>query len=217
MRVIVGALFTVGSMFAVVALSSETGVFDRYPVVVGLGLGLLLLLLSIVSLYLFNPWWANLPWRMTPEEIRDRLEDEGLLVSSDYQTRRAFGVKEFEDEGLHYFLELVDGRVLFLSGQYLYDYEPLNDDPELNQPRRFPCADFTIRRHKIEGHVVEVVCRGAVIEPEFFANPFPTQEKSVHVPEDGQLILDSTYDALKASMRQAVPTATGDGADEGSP
>lgn len=201
MRVIVAALFVVGSLFAAVALLSASGVGDRAPVVVGLGLGLLLLVLSIVALYLFNPWWANPRGLMRPEELLRRLEDEGLLVSSDFQARRAFGVRAFDDEGLHYFLELVDGRVLFLSGQYLYDYEPIADDPEVNQPRRFPCTDFTIRRHKIEGYVVEVVCRGAVLEPEFLAPPFPRQKRwSGPVPEDGQLIVDTTYDALKASM-----------------
>ena len=61
---------------------------------------------------------------------------------------RAFGVKEFEDEGLHYFLELTDGRVLVLSGQYLYDYEAISDDSETNRPRAFPCSEFTLRRHK---------------------------------------------------------------------
>ena len=71
-------------------------------------------------------------------------------------------MEEFEDEGLHYFIELVDGRVLFLSGQYLYDYEPISDDPESNQPRSFPCTEFTVRRHKNDGCVVDLLRAGTV-------------------------------------------------------
>jgi hypothetical protein len=199
MRVVVAALFVVGGMFAAVALSSVTGVIDRAPPrVVGLGLGLLLLLLTIVALVLFNPWWADPLGRMTPEELLRRLEDEGLLGSSDFRARRAFGVREADDEGLHYFLELVDGRVLYLSGQYLYDYEPIADDPEVNQPRRFPCTDFTVRRHKTEGYVVGLVCTGTVIEPEFIAPPFTKRtRRSVGAPEDGQVLSDRPYDLLK--------------------
>lgn len=213
MRLLIAALFVVGSLFVAVALVSASGVGERVSVVVGLALGLLLILLSVAAVYLFNPWWAN-PLGLTKwEEVLRRLEDEGLLASSHFHARRAFCVQEFDDEGLHYFLELTDGRVLFLSGQYLYDYEPIADDFEGNQPRRFPCTDFTIRRHKTEGYVVELICRGAVIEPEFFAPPFPRQKQwSGRFPEDGQLILDTTYDALKASLCEgaAEPGAAAD-------
>jgi hypothetical protein len=200
MRVVVAALFVVGGMLRAVVLSSVTGIIDRAPPgVVGLGLGLLLLLLSIVALVLFNPWWANPLGRTTSEELLRRLEDKGLLVSSDFRARRAFGVGEAEDEGLHYFLELIDGRVLHVSGQYLYDYEPISDDPELNQPRRFPCTDFTVRGNKAEGYVVELlVCRGRIIEPEFIAPPFTKRSRrAIGAPEDGQILSDRSYDLLK--------------------
>jgi hypothetical protein len=206
MRVVVAALFVVGGILTAVVLSSVTGIIERAPGVVGLGLGLLLLLLSILALVLFNPWWANPLGRMTPEELLRRLEDEGLLVSSDFRARRAFGVGEADDEGLHYFLELVDGRVLYLSGQYLLHYEPISDDPELNQPRRFPCTDFTVRRNKVEGYVVELVCRGSIIEPEFIAPPFTKRSRrSIGAPEDGQVLSDRSYDLLKELLLGDAP------------
>ena len=40
-------------------------------------------------------------------------------------------------------------RDSFLSGQYLYDYEPISDDPDANEARSFPCTEFTVRRHRI--------------------------------------------------------------------
>lgn len=98
-------------------------------------------------------------------------------------------MREFEDEGLHYFLELADGRVLFMSGQYLYDFEPISDDPEMNQPRSFPCSEFTVRRHTKEGYVVDMVCGGTVLEPEVSAPPFEKSDwRGNRVPEDGQVI-----------------------------
>src|SRR5262245_8207917 len=159
-----------------------------------------MLFLSIVALVLFNPRWADPLGLKTPEQRLRELERRDLLVSSDFRATRAFGVQEYDDEGLHYFVELVDGRVLFLSGQYLYDYEPISDDPELNRARSFPCSDFIVRRHKTEGFTVEVGCRGNVIEPEFMARPFSRQERqSGRVPKDGQIVSDTTYDALKES------------------
>jgi hypothetical protein len=202
MRVVVAALYVWGGICAAGMLLTESGLIDRVPpVVVGVGFGLLMFLLSIVALVRFNRWWANSLGQMTQEELLRRLQDEGLLVSSDFQVRRAFGFEDCDAEALHYFLELVDGRVLSLCGQYLHGFEPISDDPDENQPRLFPCTDFSIGRHRTEGFVVELACRGAVIEPDFFALPYRKQKKwTARVLMDGQLISDTTYDALKASM-----------------
>jgi hypothetical protein len=203
MRVVVAALFVVGGMFAVVALLGEYGNFDRIsPQVVGWGLGLLLVCLSVGAVVWFNPWWANPFGRMTGEELVRRLEARGLLLSSDFEARRAFGVEEYADEGSRYFLELVDGQVLHLCGQYLGDYEPISDEPELNRPRRFPCTAFTVRRHKTEGEVVDLVCRGTVIEPEFIAPPLTKRrQRSIGALKDGQVLSDRPYDGLKEEFR----------------
>lgn len=203
MRVVVAALFVVGGIFAVVALLGEYGGNIRVsPEFVGLGFGLLLVCLTVVAVVLFNPWWANPFGRMTAEELLRRLEAKGLLLSSDFEARRAFGVQEHADEGSRYFLELVDGRVLHLCGQYLYDYEPISDDPEMNQPRRFPCTAFTLRLHKTEGGVVDLVCRGTVIEPEFIAPPLTKRrQRSISALSDGQVLSERRYDALKEEIR----------------
>ena len=63
----------------------------------------------------------------------EELEREGLLEEKSFRAIRALQVEEFEDEGDHYFLELDNGAVLFLSGQYLYGYD---------EPRTFPCTEF---------------------------------------------------------------------------
>lgn len=75
-------------------------------------------------------------------------------MSEAYRVKRAFQVEEFEDEGSHYYIELDDRRVLFLSGQYLYDYD--SEDP----PRAFPCTEFVVRRHRTKGYVVDISLSG---------------------------------------------------------
>jgi hypothetical protein len=131
------------------------------------------------------------------QRIRD-LDSAGLIIRQAYTARRCFAVEESEDEGLHYYLELEDRRVLFLSGQYLYDYQEITDDPELNQPATFPCARFEILRHKTEAYVVSMECHGEVLVPECVTPPFSKQEFRKGSPDDGDIITDKTYDQIKA-------------------
>jgi hypothetical protein len=134
--------------------------------------------------------------KTTVEYIAD-LESQGQLLRETYHATRAFVVEEFEDEGSHYFIELADGRILYLSGQYLYDFEPISDDPELNQPRRFPCTEFEVLRHKDRGYVIDIHCAGQVLEPELIAPGFTQADWQRGVPEDGDIIDGKAYDALK--------------------
>lgn len=199
MRLVGAGLFVFTSVLLLVGVLGSQKVFDRAPPwVVGSGVALVMVALIVRSLWLFNRKGTEAFGRKTAEEHRRELEQLGLLESTEFRATRAFGVEEFEDEGLHYFLELSSGGVLFLSGQYLYDYEPISDDPEANQARSFPCTEFTVRRHQREGYVVELLCGGTVLEPEVMAPPFG---KSVwqanRVPEDGQVITGTTYDQLK--------------------
>jgi len=137
------------------------------------------------------------PWK-SPEEYMKELEAKGLLLTESFQARRAFQVEEFEDEGSHYFIELDDGSVLYLSGQYLCDFEAIDDDPELNQPRQFPCTSFTLIRHKEAGFVMDILCSGEVLEPESIAPSFNKDDWRRGIPEDGERITTTTYDEIKA-------------------
>jgi hypothetical protein len=96
----------------------------------------------------------------------------------------AIRVKEFEDEGSHYFLRLADGRILFLSGQYLYEYENADEEDEESAPR-FPCTQFDVVRHSARGYVMELVCRGTYLETEQVLEPFSKRHfEQGNVPED---------------------------------
>ena len=200
MRLLGAGCFVFGGLLLAIAILSAFEVVETLPpILIGGAMSVLMLALVVLSVRLFNPKGTHsLGLRPVEEQLRE-LEEADLLASSDFQALRAFAVEELEDEGLHYFLELTDGRVLFLSGQYLYDYEPISDHPGLNQSRRFPCTDFTVRRHKAEGYVVEIQCRGEVIEPEMTAPSFSQRVwQSGGAPEDGEIVRDFSYEALKA-------------------
>lgn len=68
----------------------------------------------------------------------------------------------------------------------------------MSRPRRFPCTDVTVHWHRTEGYVVEVVCRGAVIEPEFVLPPFTKRGwRSIGTPKGDRVMPDRPYDVLK--------------------
>ena len=168
------------------------------PLLVAFILVVVMIGLIAAAMALFSP---GKPLGAAPsvEQLAQELEAQGLLMSQHFTVTRAFEVEEFEDEGLHYYLELVDGRVLFMTGQYLYDYEPIDetDDGEA-EPRRFPCSTFVVRRHRTERYVLDIQCAGQTMEPELTAPPFGEDVwREGSIPEDGAIIMNATYDEIK--------------------
>jgi len=200
MRTVLAGLFTFGGLLVGVTLASHY--FPKGfgpPWLMGICVALVLFVLVGTSLFVFNKkgYRPSLSSKSSEERITE-MESQCLLKSEAFQATRGFQVEEFEDEGSHYFIELADGAVLYLNGQYLYGYEQIMDDPELNQPRKFPCSQFTVRRHKTAGYVIDITCTGDVLQPECVAPSFDKSDmKRGLIPEDGQIIRDRPYEQLK--------------------
>jgi hypothetical protein len=196
MRLIGAGLFVFATMLAAVAGLGSLGLFDRAPAwLIGSSMSVFTVVMIGVALWLFNSKGRSAFNLKVMEEQIAELEQQDLLESTSFQAQRAFAVEESEDEGSSYFLELTDGRVLFLTGQYLYDYEP---DEHEERPRTFPCSEFSIRRHKTERYVVDVRCGASLLNPEAIARPFTTEDwDGGRVPDDGEVITSMTYDAIK--------------------
>jgi hypothetical protein len=129
------------------------------------------------------------------------LEKQGLLTHERHEATRAFEVEEFEDEGCQYFVGLKNNSVLFLCGQYLYDYVPADDGRGFKRERKFPCTEFTLHRDKRDGLIVDVACGGTVLEPEGEAPHFSAADfESGRAPEDGQIISDRSYDQIRREL-----------------
>ncbi len=137
-------------------------------------------------------------WRMGPARASvEQLEQEGGLSSAEFHATRAFQVEELHDEGSNYFLELQDGAVLFLSGHYFHEHEPLEVDGSIVQRREFPNTEFVVRRDG-EGNGIDIECRGRVLEPEVITPPFAEEDfRNNTLPRDGDIISRPTYDELK--------------------
>ena len=199
MRALLAGIFVFAVLLGVVGTISAHYPNGAWPPWAGPTIIASMLTAIFTSLFLFNKR-GNRPdfSGKTFKEHLAALQEKGLLVSEKLKARRAFQVEEFEDEGSHYFIELVDGSVLFLSGQYLYDYEEITDDPELNRKRTFPCTEFTIQRHTDTGNLLNIICAGEVLPVECVA---PSFDKSAFrrglVPEDGEVVRNRSYEDLK--------------------
>ena len=100
----------------------------------------------------------------------------------------AIEVAEEEDEGRHFYLRLADGRVLFLSGQYLY--EPV-------AARRFPAARITVVRAPSSGIVLTMRPDGDYLAPSAVRPSFSERERARgRVPDDGD-VLETDFDRLR--------------------
>ena len=99
-------------------------------------------------------------------------------------------MEEFEDEGISFFVQLEDMRVLFLSGQYLY---------EVDEHKQFPSTAFTVERTVNSGLVLDFRCDGAYFPPSYRRDPFTESEhKQGIVPTDGEIV-DIQFEALRPS------------------
>lgn len=131
---------------------------------------------------------AIVPNRAFKTHILHDLVKDGTLRKDVYYLTRAFAVQT--STGAAYYLALDDGRVLFLHGDYLAEY----DGRKPLTARAFPCTDFSTLRDKTTGQILGLSCTGTRLDPEFTAPENPTRS----LPADGTLITDRSYSAIKS-------------------
>jgi len=141
---------------------------------------------------------------MHPADRALSLDNAGQLVTKNFEARRALLIEEVDYEGSQYFIEMKNGRVLYLRGQYLYDYEPSDED----QPLKFPTAFFTVRRHKEKGYVVDILRHGDLIPVEVVVPPAGKRLKREFAMEDGTIISHMSFDEIKADIVQSAVDAS---------
>ncbi|MFZ5636679.1 MAG: hypothetical protein ACOY82_08840 [Pseudomonadota bacterium] len=164
------------------------------------------MLAIVVAMFLFNPRGSRPSlFGLNRSEHLEALERDGILIRESFSAVRAFEVDPYDDEGLHYFLELTNGDVLYLTGQALYEFLPIEgDEGDLQPPqmRRFPCTEFELLRHRTEGYLADIVCKGSALEPEIVL----PHDKMPEWPRgdwlDVDLIRDVPYAHLKAMSVQ---------------
>ena len=114
--------------------------------------------------------------------------EAGEVDETRFEIVDAIEVAEEEDEGKHYYLRLIDGRVLFLSGQYLY--EPV-------AAGRFPSTRITVVRAPDSGVVLSLRPEGDGLAASSVRPSFAEREHARgRVPDDGA-ILETDFDRLR--------------------
>src|SRR5262249_17701232 len=120
-----------------------------------------------------------------------RLDAEaGEVDETQFDIVDAIEVAEEEDEGKHFYLRLADGRVLFLSGQYL---------DETVASRRFPARRISMVRTLNSGIVLSMRPDGDYLAPSSVRPSFTEREHARgRVPDDGAIV-QTDYDRLRGS------------------
>jgi len=202
-RLLLAALCSFIALLASASFAFKVLPENTPPWLTGVVLAAFLILFAVLMLVVLNLGRRKPP----PGPTLAPLEAQGLVVSTDFRATRAFEVEEFEDEGRHYFMELADGTVLYLNGQYLYDYGIDPDSREEKDSTGFPNTEFTVRRHSAEDYVLDIICKGKPLKPEATAPPFGGKgSKVVDIRTDGDIIRDRTYDLIKAECMAARQT-----------
>lgn len=193
LRLVSAGLFVVGGIFVVVFVLSHF--FPDPPRWLAVFVAPLLIFLVLAAGVVFSNWGKKrLPGKTDADFIKE-LQEENLLSSASYSALRAFEVQETEDEGLHYFVGLSNGEVLYLNGQYLYEYLA---NPDTGQNRSFPCAEFTLCWHKEKDYTVGIICSGPVLELEVTAPEFDLGDLDNEEFLEDRIILKGNYEQIKA-------------------
>ena len=113
----------------------------------------------------------------------------GRAVVETFEAVDAIRVKEFEDEGSSYYLELAGGGVLFLNGQYLYEAE---------EDGSFPSTRFAVTRAPASRLLFDLRCDGKPLAVSHERAHFTQEEyRAGKVPRDGAR-LDVDFESLRA-------------------
>jgi hypothetical protein len=114
--------------------------------------------IAAVAMYIGFPILAMKVWpgKQAPATTMLAALEDGSLASADYDITEVVEVEESEDEGLHFLMDIGQGRTLFLSGQYLY--EPV-------KAGRFPSTRIRVFWHAQAGLTYGVQSLGDRILP----------------------------------------------------
>ena len=133
--------------------------------------------------------------------VQQELE-KGRAEKTTHEVNRALSFEDRRTGRMAHFLELRDGSVMVLHGQYLYEYEPIDDDPEVNQPRRFPTAEFTVVRSLKNNELLDLNVGSTVIGTRFIQEPddYRVIADLGFRFEDGEIVEGASFDELEAAL-----------------
>ena len=166
-------------------------IFERW-LNIDIHVDLLIVLGSVVGLFLGVREARRTAAMAAAAKSLDEMDlSGGRMEVLDCTVERAVKLEEFEDEGVGYFLDVGDSKILFLQGQYLYDVE---DDGQ------FPNTHFVLTWAPHSRLVLDdPQCLGEPLMPIRTLDP---EKVGAHVPEEGAIFAGNLAtldeDGLKA-------------------
>ena len=193
LRVILAALFVF------VAMGTAFSYADSLPpwtmiIIMPLALG--------IAVVIFNKGALRRMRFKTDEDFADAELEAGRALTEHFNASRALSFEDLRTGCMVHFLELADGSVMCLYGQYLYEFEPIDDEPELNQPRRFPTSEFTIIRSRRDGQILDLRVGNDVIGTTLIEEPgdYDVIADLGFKLEDGEVVEGVTLDDVEAAL-----------------
>lgn len=185
-----------------IATGEFVGAFLSLSVVVLIG-GLVF---AILAYFVSNvPHLIRFIRGVSPDDHLTKLEASGKAVREQYEATQALTVEVLNTGSIMHFIDVGQERILCLSGQYYFEFEPYDDDPELNQTRRFPTESFSLLRHRKTGDVLSLIPGSNVLEPTV-CDPVAWPEKLVDLGfeiEDGEIVSGPNMDEIRQVLREA--------------
>ena len=159
---------------------------------------------AVAAYFLFNiPNWLRRLRGVSWSDQLEQLENVGEAEREHYETHRALTFEDLSTGCLVHLIDVGDDRLLCLYGQSYFDFEPIADDPEIDQPRRFPTKTFTLLRCKKKGEVLAVFPGAAVVHP-ILCEPITSQAKLHELGiklRDGELVSAIPFHVVEHAMR----------------
>jgi hypothetical protein len=115
----------------------------------------------------------------------------GVVEVTRYRAVDAISVAEAEDEGLSFFVRLHDGEVLFISGQYLYEFEGT----------AFPCTLFEVTRTPTSRTLLDFRPLGQYLAPSTERPAFSEADWERFGALDDGVLLAVPFESLRGGVR----------------
>ena len=196
-----GTIALVFGVFWYLSGDLEEAAKSTFMLLVVLGLFAAVTLL-VVGILVSIPGWLRTLRGITYDDHTRDLEERGKARREHFSATRAMTAEDHTISGLAHFLDIGDGRILCLRGQQYYDFEPIDDDPEVNQDRQFPTRDFEVLFRVKSGEVLDLYPGSQVFEPKLF-DPVVDPEHLYELGlafEDGEIVTGLSWEDVERAL-----------------
>ena len=189
MRLILALVFMAIGMW----LYFQLGGGDLHPFI-GIAVWFVLMFSSVI---VCNEGFLRRIKGQTDEGYIKELCSKNLAVTESYQVSEAITFEDLSTGCLCHLLKVGDRYVLCLYGQYLYEYSEINDDPELNQDRKFPTSEFSLTRKIKTNEIMQLQIGSIVIDESRLGCVKPDRLHNLGIKlEDGEVIKGLSFSQI---------------------